>query len=183
MQIQKKRRHLPIRKLISQAGRAVQAIKPVFMMSPISVAQYLEPGAIEFDLLLIDEASQVQPVDALGAVERQVSRALAAHGCQTCPQVGVAGFFIDLAVVDPSHPGRYLLGIECDGANYHRSRSARDRDRLRSAVLEDRGWILHRIWSTDWFHRPEEELRKTFAAIEAAKAVWASRAGRHRTGE
>ena len=69
-EIQKKRRHLPIRKLLAQAGRAVQAIKPVFMMSPISVAQYLEPGCIDFDLLLIDEASQVQPVDALGAVAR-----------------------------------------------------------------------------------------------------------------
>ena len=81
-----------------------------------------------------------------------------------------------MAVVDPGNPGRYLLGIECDGANYHCSRSARDRDRLRSAVLEDRGWILHRIWSTDWFHRPDEELRKVLAAIEAAKIEWASRA-------
>ncbi len=40
------------------------------MMSPISVAKYLEPGALEFDVLLIDEASQVQPVDALGAIAR-----------------------------------------------------------------------------------------------------------------
>lgn len=459
-EIQKKRRHLPIRKLLAQAGRAVQAIKPVFMMSPISVAQYLEPGVVEFDVLLVDEASQVQPVDALGAIaranqiivvgdsrqlpptrfftkmlgedtsedaeqdlqagdmesilglccaqgvpqrmlrwhyrsrhhsliavsnhefyedrlyvvpspgeaahgqglvfhyvqdgvfdrggsatnrteakavaeaviaharryptvslgvgtfsvsqrdaildelehlrrsdsslehffatakaepffvknleniqgderdvifisvgyardasgymamsfgplstdggerrlnvlitrardrcaifssiraddidlnrakargpqalknflkyaetglldtgapsggeydsefERQVARALAAHGYTTQPQVGVAGFFIDLAVVDPEMPGRYLLGIECDGANYHRSRSARDRDRLRSAVLQDRGWIIHRIWSTDWFHRPEEELRKAISAIEAARIEWAGR--------
>jgi len=460
-EIQKKRRHLPIRRLLAQAGRAVQAIKPVFMMSPISVAQYLEPGAIDFDLLLIDEASQVRPVDALGAIarakqivvvgdskqlpptrffqragedgvddveaselhagdmesilglccaqnvaqrmlrwhyrsrhhsliafsnhefyedrlhvvpspgepgrgqglafqhvpegvfdrggsatnrteaqlvaeavmthaqeypnkslgvgafsvkqrdaildelellrradpslenffatataepffvknleniqgderdvifvsvgygkdssgymamrfgplsneggerrlnvlitrareyccvfssirsedidlararsrgaqslksflkyaetglldtgtftgrgydsefERQVAQALTQQGYETHPQVGVAGFFIDLAVVDPEKAGRYLLGIECDGANYHRSRSARDRDRIRESVLQDRGWVIHRIWSTDWFHRPEEELRKTLAAIEAAKIEWASRA-------
>jgi len=108
--------------------------------------------------------------------ERQVAHALDSHGFETHAQVGVAGFFIDLAVVDPETPGRYLLGIECDGANYHRSRSARDRDRLREAVLIDRGWVIHRIWSTDWFHRPEEELRKTLAAIEAAKIEWASRA-------
>ena len=57
-------------KLLKEAGTAVQAIKPVFMMSPISVAQYLEPGSVEFDLLLIDEASQVRPVDALGAMAR-----------------------------------------------------------------------------------------------------------------
>ena len=61
---------MPVRKLLSKAGHAIQAIKPVFMMSPISIAQYLEPGVLEFDLLLIDEASQVEPVDALGAMAR-----------------------------------------------------------------------------------------------------------------
>ena len=73
-EFQKKRRHLPLRRLLREAGTAVQAIKPVFMMSPMSVAQYLEPGlgetGLSFDLLLMDEASQVRPVDALGAVAR-----------------------------------------------------------------------------------------------------------------
>lgn len=69
-EMRKRRRLLPLRKLLAVAGGAVQATKPVFMMSPISVAQYLEPGAIEFDLLVIDEASQVRPVEALGAVAR-----------------------------------------------------------------------------------------------------------------
>jgi hypothetical protein len=74
-----------------------------------------------------------------------------------------------LGIVDPEKPGRYLLGIECDGAAYHSSRSARDRDRLRQAVLEDHGWVIHRIWSTDWFQRPSEQLRKVAAAIENAR--------------
>ena len=69
-EFQKKRRHLPLRVLLREAGLAVQAIKPVFMMSPMSVAQYLEPGGLSFDLMLMDEASQVRPVDALGAVAR-----------------------------------------------------------------------------------------------------------------
>lgn len=107
--------------------------------------------------------------------ERQVAKALAKAGYETHPQVGVAGFYIDLAVVDPDQPGRYLIGIECDGANYHRARWARDRDRLRQNVLEDRGWIIHRIWSTDWFQRPDEELRKAVEAIEQAKIAWAGR--------
>jgi very-short-patch-repair endonuclease len=102
--------------------------------------------------------------------EEQVAAALRAEGHTVHAQVGLAGFFIDLAIIDPQRPGRYVLGIECDGASYHSSRSARDRDRLRQAVLEDNGWIIHRIWSTDWFQRPEEQLRKTIAAIEAAKA-------------
>ena len=105
--------------------------------------------------------------------EREVATAIKNFGFDVDTQVGVAGFFIDLAVVDPECPGRYLLGIECDGATYHSSRSARDRDRLRQQVLEDRGWVIHRIWSTDWFHRSSEQVRKVLAAIEHAKVAWA----------
>ena len=101
--------------------------------------------------------------------ERQVALALETAGYEVDTQVGVAGFFIDVAVVDAEHPGRYVLGIECDGAAYHASRSARDRDRLRQQVLEDRGWCIHRIWSTDWYQRPEEQLRRTVEAIEQAR--------------
>ena len=69
-EMERKRGHRPVRKLLRDAGSVVQTIKPVFMMSPLSVAQFLEPGSVEFDLLVIDEASQVQPVDALGAIAR-----------------------------------------------------------------------------------------------------------------
>jgi very-short-patch-repair endonuclease len=103
------------------------------------------------------------------AFEEQVANALQVKGYQVHPQVGIAGFFIDLAIADPERPGRYLIGIECDGASYHSARSARDRDRLRQSVLEDHGWIIHRIWSTDWFQRPVEQLERTIKAIEAAK--------------
>ena len=61
---------MPIRKLINEAGRAIQAIKPVFMMSPMSIATYIPPGSVQFDLVVFDEASQVKPVDAFGAVIR-----------------------------------------------------------------------------------------------------------------
>ena len=101
--------------------------------------------------------------------EQEVARCLEAEGYRIEPKVGMAGLFIDLAVVDPADPGRYLIGIECDGASYHSSRWARDRDRLQQAVLESHGWTLHRIWSTDWFHRPEDELCKAVAAIEKAR--------------
>jgi very-short-patch-repair endonuclease len=102
--------------------------------------------------------------------EEAVAKALRDLGWPIDHQVGIAGFFIDLAVKDPDQPGRYLLGIECDGAAYHSSRSARDRDRIRQQVLEDRGWSIHRIWSTDWFNHPQEQLRKAVAAIEKARA-------------
>ncbi|HEX8572871.1 MAG TPA: DUF3320 domain-containing protein [Allosphingosinicella sp.] len=112
--------------------------------------------------------------------EEQVAEALQARGYQVHRQVGIAGFLIDLAVADPEHADRYLLGIECDGAAYHEARSARDRDRLRQAVLEDHGWIIHRIWSTDWFRRPQEQLERVVGAIEASKTELAARQERNR---
>ena len=101
--------------------------------------------------------------------EDAVYRALTARGYTVRPQVGSQGFFIDLAVVDPNQPGRYIIGIECDGAMYHSARSARDRDRLRQTVLENVGRRLHRIWSTDWFRDPVHETDRAVAAIEEAR--------------
>jgi very-short-patch-repair endonuclease len=100
--------------------------------------------------------------------EEDVAQAVRGLGYDVRPQVGMAGFFIDLAVIDPRDEGRYLLGIECDGAAYHSSRYARDRDRLRQMILENRGWRLHRIWSTDWFYKREREIDKVRNAIQVA---------------
>ena len=112
--------------------------------------------------------------------EAEVATALQERGYQVHARVGIAGFFIDLAIGDPDRPGRYLLGIECDGVSYNSARSARDRDRLRQSVLEDHGWIIHRVWSADWFHRPDEQLRLAVAAINAARAELDSRDERGR---
>jgi very-short-patch-repair endonuclease len=101
--------------------------------------------------------------------ELEVMLALRERGYQLEPQVGTAGYFIDIGVKDPEYPGRYVLAIECDGASYHSARSARDRDRLRQGVLETLGWRFHRIWSTDWFRNPGKETERAVAAIEAAR--------------
>ncbi|SER85749.1 hypothetical protein SAMN05421690_11132 [Nitrosomonas sp. Nm51] len=87
-------------------------------------------------------------------------------GFQCDPQVGVAGFYIDIGVRNPDRPGEYLLGIECDGATYHSSISVRDRDRLRQEILERKGWTIHRIWSTNWFHTRLTEIDRLKRAIE-----------------
>ena len=110
----------------------------------------------------------VRPPDSPFEVE--VADALRKSGYEIDHQIGTAGYFIDLGVKDPERPGRYLLGIECDGATYHSAQSARDRDRIRQEVLEGLGWRIHRIWSTDWFRFPDRELKKAAEAIEAAKA-------------
>jgi very-short-patch-repair endonuclease len=81
-------------------------------------------------------------------------------GCEAVPQVGVAGYFVDIGVRHADWQYGFVLGVECDGASYHSAKSARDRDRLRQEVLEQLGWRLHRIWSTDWFNNPRREADK-----------------------
>ncbi|MET9967560.1 DUF4011 domain-containing protein, partial [Streptomyces sp. NPDC006356] len=102
--------------------------------------------------------------------EEEVIDVLRDWGYSVQPQVGVAGFRIDMAVRHPAAPGTYALGIECDGAMYHSSRAARDRDRLREAVLRDLGWRLHRIWGTDWYRNRRDAMARLRAAVEAACA-------------
>lgn len=102
--------------------------------------------------------------------EVAVMAALRNEGFECIPQVGVAGYFIDVAVVDPGKPGRYLMGIECDGATYHSAKSARDRDRLRQTILERLGWRIRRIWSTDWFKNPHGVLMPIIRELHETKS-------------
>lgn len=83
-------------------------------------------------------------------------------------QVGCSGYRIDMAVKHPTLSGQYVLGIECDGAAYHSARTARERDRLRQDVLEQMGWKIYRIWSTDWIKDPVTEGEKLIEAVEDA---------------
>jgi very-short-patch-repair endonuclease len=101
--------------------------------------------------------------------EVAVAHALGRAGFHCVPQVGVAGFFIDVAVRDPGKSGRYLMGIECDGASYHSAKSVRDRDRLRQTVLEGLGWHIRRIWSTDWYRNPQAEIEPIMRELNALK--------------
>ena len=101
--------------------------------------------------------------------EEEVHDALVAKGYEVHTQVGVGGFFIDLAVVDPNRPGAYMLGIECDGASYHSAKTARDRDRIRQTILEGLGWQIHRIWSTDWWTQRSSEVDRAVAVLVEAQ--------------
>ena len=90
--------------------------------------------------------------------EESVADALRGKGWEVRTQIGVSGFRIDLGVVHPDKAGTYLAGVECDGATYHGSATARDRDQIREAVLRNLGWEILRIWSTDWFTRGSNAL-------------------------
>ena len=101
--------------------------------------------------------------------EQLVENALRAHGYEVHRHVGCSGYRIDLAVLDPDEPSRYLLGIECDGPTYGTAATARDRDKLRQAILEGLGWNIQHIWSTDWWHNPEQQTQKLIERLEGLK--------------
>ena len=99
--------------------------------------------------------------------EVAVARALRDKGWDVHPQVGVSAYRIDLGVVDPDAPGDYLAGVECDGAMYHSSAFARERDKIRQAVLEGLGWTLFRVWSTDWWTHQAKALSTLHESLTA----------------
>jgi very-short-patch-repair endonuclease len=112
------------------------------------------------------EITEVDQEDYDSPFEQEVREALIKRGMEVKKQIGCSGYKIDLALVDPRQPGRFVLGIECDGATYHSSATARDRDRLRQEVLESLGWRIVRIWSTDWMRDPEGQIQRVVKAYE-----------------
>lgn len=108
-------------------------------------------------------------LDAESPFEREVLGELEARGLRVVPQVGVGPYRVDIGVLDDEVPGRFICGIECDGAAYHQSETARDRDRLREEVLRRLGWNLHRVWSTDWFKWREAQVERLIALVEASR--------------
>ena len=98
--------------------------------------------------------------------EAEVKEALERRGWEVRTQIGVSGYRIDLGVMHPDRAGVYLAGVECDGASYHSSASARDRDRMREHILRGLGWEIERVWSTDWFMRRNEALNRLDEALQ-----------------
>jgi len=92
--------------------------------------------------------------------EEQVYNHLTKLGYTLDTQVGMSGYRIDLAVVHPHNPQKYILGIECDGAMYHSSASAKERDVYRQRFLENKGWNITRIWSRNWWRNPSVEIER-----------------------
>jgi very-short-patch-repair endonuclease/DNA polymerase III delta prime subunit len=123
--------------------------------------QYVESGGTNL-------GDQVPDKPALNPFEADVRDTLTRSGLSLTPQYGASGYWIDFAVRHPLQPGQYVLAIECDGATYHSSESARDRDRLRQEQLERLGWRFHRIWSSDWFRHKDDCVAKVMGAYDQA---------------
>ena len=99
--------------------------------------------------------------------EDAICNFIAENGYEVDKKVGCAGFRVDLAIKDPDNPGKYILGIQCDGHNYASSKVARDRDRLREQVLKGLGWNIYHIWSTDWYRNRDLARAKLLENIES----------------
>ena len=125
--------------------------------------EYAQHGPEVFDIDLEDSMG-----DPDSPFEEEVIKTIQKWGYDVVPQVGCASYRIDIGVKHPDHEGHYCLAVECDGAMYHSSPVARDRDRLRESVLRNLGWDFHRIWGTAWYReraRAEESLK---SALESA---------------
>lgn len=133
--------------------------------------QYLDFAKSHGDQSLLNNIPDFSgEFDESNVFERSVYQQLQERGIKAIPQVGFAGYKIDFGILHPDNPSEFILAVECDGANYHSSVTARDRDRLRQEVLENLGWRFYRIWSTDWFLNPSREMSKLLEEIENAKA-------------
>jgi very-short-patch-repair endonuclease len=109
--------------------------------------------------------------------EEQVAAALQGLGWTIHAQVGSLGYRVDLGVESQEQPGTFLAGVECDGAAYHSTKCARDRDRLRETVLRQLGWNILRVWSTDWWHDPKKETARLHKALQEAELTFRSSGG------
>lgn len=166
------------RRLNVAATRAKQRVVLVssFLYSDINSSQVRPGTGLEFLKSYIEYASSggrlllngELTTEPMNAFEMDVMDALNSRGITLVPQLGCSKFRIDFAACHPAAPGKYVLAIECDGATYHSSHTARDRDRLRQQQLERLGWTFHRIWSTDWFLRRDEEIDRAVQAFHKA---------------
>ena len=171
---------------ITRARRRVELVasitgtEPEFATSlregPRHLQRYLDYAARGPVALAIDLGESA--LDAESPFEEEVMRTIRSWGYKVQPQVGTAGYRVDIGVWHPQISGRFALGIECDGRMYHSSAVARDRDRLRQEVLERLGWRIYRIWGTSWYrYRSEQEER-----LKTAIATAISDTGDHLTG-
>ncbi len=158
-------------KLVSSILSTDIDLNRVTMEGPMLLRSYIEfaqkgPIAIESEITGDSEVQHESPF------EEAVYNFLRKKGYKLETQVGCSGYRIDMAVKHPSLSGRYVLGIECDGAAYHSARTARERDRLRQDVLENMGWKIYRIWSTDWIKDTITEGKRLIEAVDTAIAEY-----------
>ena len=147
--------------------------------SDIRVTENSPDGLVAFrDFLKFAEGHDLNP----GAAEAKTSgftragimnsiiQAITENGFQCVPMVGHSDFHVDISVVDPYEPTKYLMGILLDGEGYRQTADTRDREVAQINVLKNLGWVLYRVWTIDWWDNREKELKKLLNLLEKLKA-------------
>ncbi|ACZ22318.1 hypothetical protein Sked_24040 [Sanguibacter keddieii DSM 10542] len=158
---------------ITRARRRVEVIssfRPGAIQSSndsvVALARYLDFADRGVQALALESAESLGEPES--PFEEDVIREIQAMGYDVVPQVGTAGYRIDIGVVHPTEPGRFILAVECDGAAYHSSKVARDRDRLREGVLTRLGWTVFRIWGLSWARDRRTQVERLRRALAEA---------------
>ena len=133
-------------------SRGVQVLKKYIGFAETKILQVGEAGAAE-----IESPFQAWAIDQVNSLS----------GFSAEWEIGASGYRIDIGVKHEDYPYGYILGVETDGATYHSTKAARDRDYQRQEILEGYGWHFHRIWSTDWMSDPVGTKDKLHRAMRA----------------
>lgn len=158
---------------ISRAKRSMTLITS-FGLADLAEDRHSSPGFrlmynfLKFTASGGKDLGSMADAPPLNAFEIDVKNRLEAAGLNLDCQVGVGSYRIDFAIKHPTKSDHYVLAVEADGASYHSGHTARERDRLRQSLLEQRGWIFQRIWSTDWFNNPDAEVERILIAYKMA---------------
>lgn len=160
-------------------ARVTMTIFSSIYSTDIKVTENSPDGLVAFrDFLRFAEGHDLNPETTESAASKyakagilnSIVRTITENGFQCVPMVGHSDFHVDIAVVDPYEPTKYLMGILLDGEGYRQTTNTRDREVAQIGVLKNLGWALHRIWTVDWWDNREKELKKLITLLEKLKA-------------
>lgn len=133
--------------------------------------EYAEKGTKR----ILNTSTSIQPSEEETSIEKIIADKLRSLGYTVHTDIGCSGYKIDIGIVDTQNPSNYQLGIICDGKNYRRTKTVRDREIVQNNVLKALGWNICRIWTMDWWEKPDEVIASIQTAIvqgmKAAKPV------------
>lgn len=115
------------------------------------------------------EDSAVFNDEAAAGIVDAICKALHDRGYETDKSIGESAYKIDIGVVNPSDPDKYLLGILLDGSGYKTAKTTRDREIAQINVLHGLGWRITRVWTMDWWDNSSKEIERLMKEIHAAE--------------
>ena len=128
---------------------------------PKRFLEYAEKGTKR----ILNTSTSIQPSEEETSIEKIIADKLRSLGYTVHTDIGCSGYKIDIGIVDTQNPSNYQLGIICDGKNYRRTKTVRDREIVQNNVLKALGWNICRIWTMDWWEKPDEVIASIQTAI------------------